>query len=176
MLGRGRVAVGTWGSEMSCPPGPLPAPRGSLCRERRRESQLLPCPSMALCRGAKKSSKPDQASTKHRRRHSEPPASDISATQALTFDPPIIHFPRFVSSWSPKVPSTSHLGVFVSGAGVGPAGAGPEGVSSGVWAGVRSSMSSDSMGSRGGASLSTGSDGCELKAVSEATVGVCGGG
>lgn len=79
-------------------------------------------------------------------------------------------------SWSPKIPSISHLGVFVSGAGVGPAGAGPEGVSSGVWAGVRSSMSSDSMGSRGGTSLSTGSDGCELKAVSEATVGVCGGG
>lgn len=84
--------------------------------------------------------------------------------------------PMTTPSWSPKIPSISHLGVFVSGAGVGPAGAGPEGVSSGVWAGVRSSMSSDSMGSRGGTSLSTGSDGCELKAVSEATVGVCGGG
>lgn len=75
-----------------------------------------------------------------------------------------------------KVPSISHLGVFVSGAGAGPAGAGPEGESSGLWAGARSSTSSASMGSRRGTSLSTGSDVGELKATGpEATAGVCGG-
>lgn len=80
-------------------------------------------------------------------------------------------------SKSTKVLSISYLGAFVSGAGVGPAGAGPAAVSSGAWDGVRSPISSDSMGSRGGASLSTGSDVCELKVtVSEATGGVCGGG
>lgn len=101
-------------------------------------------------------------------------------------DPPLAT--TFLSSQpsqskSPKVSCISHLGAFVSGAGAGPvgagpAGAGPEGASSGVWVGGRSSISSDSMGSRGVASLSTGSDVCELKpTVSEATVcGVCGGG
>ena len=63
------------------------------------------------------------------------------------------------------------------GADAGPAGAGPEGVSSGLWAGARSSTSSASMGSRGGTSLSTGSDVWEVKATgSGATVGVWGGG
>lgn len=77
----------------------------------------------------------------------------------------------------PKGPSGSHLGAFVSGAGAGPTGAGPEGVSSGLWAGARSSTSSASMGSRGGTSLSTASDVGELKAAgSGAIVGVCGGG
>ena len=76
-----------------------------------------------------------------------------------------------------KVPSLSHLGAFVSGADAGPAGAGPEGVSSGLWAGARSSTSSASMGSRGGTSLSTGSDVWEVKATgSGATVGIWGGG
>lgn len=58
----------------------------------------------------------------------------------------------------PEGPSSSHLGAFVSGAGVGPTGAGPEGVSSGLWAEARSSTSSASIGSRGGTSLSTASD------------------